>query len=79
MNQTYRYTGANSAISLTTRNDKDEMTETIEVMLWHDTQVELPSDNEHVKVLVHQGYLTAVESAAPAAPAEPEVKPAKSK
>lgn len=58
----YTYTGPNSAITV-----KASETETRDVMLWRNTEVELPDDDEHVTVMVEMGYLTPIGDAAPTA------------
>lgn len=72
----FKYTGPNSGISIVTGKDKDgKPIEETDVMLWNGSQVELPADNEHVQVMVAQGYLTeVVEVAAPASVADAPVK-----
>ena len=63
----FKYTGPNSGISIVTDKDKDGKPIETDVMLWNGSQVELPADNEHVQVMVAQGYLAeVVEVAAPA-------------
>lgn len=54
--QTYRYSGPNSAVTLVVsdgaggQNDQD-------VLLWHDQDVVLSSDHEVTQVLLQRGWL----------------------
>lgn len=68
----FRYTGPNSAITLIVL-DKEQTPKDLDVILWHDSIVELPEEHEAVQVLLHQGLLEAIEQtqSAPAESAEP--------
>ena len=61
-NQRYTYTGPNSAITVKTDDNAVR-----DVMLWRNTEVELPNDDEHVAVMIEMGYLTPIGDAPPAA------------
>lgn len=50
----FLYKGPNSGITINA----------VDYMLFDGSEVALPADDEHVAVLVHEGYLTAVEAVA---------------
>lgn len=71
----YLYTGPNSAITLIVL-DKEQMPTDVHVMLWNNTEVDMPESHEATNVLLHQGFLKPVEVAVETKAAEPEsVKP----
>ena len=61
-NQRYTYTGPNSAITV-----KNDDATTRDVMLWRNTEVELPDDDEHVVVMIEMDYLIPIGDAPPTA------------
>lgn len=74
MNKKYLYTGPNSAITLVVL-DKEEQPSNLDVVLWHDTVVELPESHEATQVLLHQGLLTPIMLVEPAEVVAIEPKP----
>lgn len=57
----YIYRGPNSGVSLTIPPAKEgDEPGVFEVILWNNKEVELPPDNDHIKTLIFNGYLTPV-------------------
>lgn len=63
--KTYRYSGPNSAVTLTISDGKGQSVER-DVMLWRGREVRLPEDHPYTQQLLAQRLIEAVSPPAPA-------------